>query len=205
MPEDDEEAHLRKEALAAQAEYYRLKSAELALDMARKEQRRDAVKEAAATAGNVAASAGRGALTLAKGVGAILAAIVVWAIYARANETTSTPAWTPPSDTTTNAPRVAEPAAPLAPVGSVTLYDRTTNAAIVVDAANAPARILSGELNYAHGTRIPVIINGQIGTVDADALGEAVEKYGAKPVTGAAFRAYEEKKKKDGGLGIGPR
>jgi hypothetical protein len=176
-----------------------LKSAELALDMARKEQRRDAVKGAAATAGNVAASAGRTALGLAKIVGAVLAAVAVYAIYSNANEQPSTRTWTsPPTDSNANAPRMADPPNTAAPVGSVMLYDKATNAPIVVDAADAPARILSGQLNYAKGTRVPVIIKGQIGTVDADELGDAVAKYGAKPVSGAAFRAHEQQKK-DGG------
>lgn len=85
-----------------------------------------------------------------------------------------------------------EPATPAAPVpGSVTLYDRETNAPVVVDAEHAHDAILSGQLNYAPGTRVPVRVGGKIGTVDADELGDAVAKYGATPVTSKAFHEHE--------------
>lgn len=84
--------------------------------------------------------------------------------------------------------------APAAPAqGSVTLYDKT-GAPVVVDAADAPGHILSGQLGYAPGTRVPVRINGEIGTVDADQLGEAVDKSKATPVTGKEFHAAEQQK-----------
>lgn len=79
--------------------------------------------------------------------------------------------------------------------GSVTLYDPKTNAPVVVDAADAHALILGGKLNYAPGTRVPVSIKGQVGSVDADELGDAVAKYGAKPVTSEAWHAAEQQEK----------
>ncbi len=84
-------------------------------------------------------------------------------------------------------PSATPPAAPAAPVpGSVTLYDKG-GAPVVVDAADAPGHILSGTLGYAAGTRVPVRINGEIGTVDADALSNAVAKSGATPVSSKDF------------------
>ncbi len=84
----------------------------------------------------------------------------------------------------------AAPAAP--PPGSVTLYDKATNAPIVVDAADAPKHILSGQLNYAPGTKIPVVFKGQASTVDADELGDAF-KAGASPLSSKDFHASEVK------------
>ncbi len=93
---------------------------------------------------------------------------------------------------------MADPVKPVAPpAGSVTLYDKETSAPVVVDAADAPAHILSGRLNYAPGTRVPVSINGKVGTVDADELGDAVAK-GAKPTTATAFHAAEQQQKYGG-------
>ena len=79
--------------------------------------------------------------------------------------------------------------------GSVTLYDPKTSAPVVVDSADAHALILGGKLNYAPGTRVPARINGQIVTVPADDLGDAVTKYGAKPVTGADYHAAQQQEK----------
>lgn len=88
-------------------------------------------------------------------------------------------------------PQPAQPAPATATPGSVTLYDKETSAPVVVDAEHAHAAILSGQLNYAPGTRVPVRMDGKIGTVDADELGDAVAKYGAKPVTAKAFHEHE--------------
>lgn len=86
-----------------------------------------------------------------------------------------------------------EPTAPVPPSpGTVTLYNRETNAPVVVDAADAPKHILSGELNYAPGTKIPVKIKGQVGTVDADELGDAF-KSGATPISSKDFHQSELK------------
>jgi hypothetical protein len=87
------------------------------------------------------------------------------------------------------------PAPATVPAGSITLYDPQTKAPVTVAAEDAPGHILAGRLNYVPGQRIPVKVNGQIGTVDADALGDAVAKYGAKPVTGAQYHEHEQQKK----------
>ncbi len=91
---------------------------------------------------------------------------------------------------------MAAPTAPAAPPaqGSVTLYDKS-GAPVVVDAADAPGHILSGQLGYAPGTRVPVRVNGEIGTVDADQLGEAVTTSKATTVTGKEFHEHEQQKK----------
>jgi hypothetical protein len=82
---------------------------------------------------------------------------------------------------------MAEPEKPAAPPpGSVTLYDKT-GAPVVVDAADAPGHIMSGQLGYASGTRIPVRVNGEIGTIDADHLQSAIGDGSASPVTGKEF------------------
>lgn len=85
---------------------------------------------------------------------------------------------------------MAEPTAK--PPPGVTLYDKETNAPVVVDAADAPAHILSGQLNYAPGTKIPVTYKGKASTVDADQLGDAF-KAGAAPLSSKEFHAAELK------------
>lgn len=92
------------------------------------------------------------------------------------------------------APPVAAPQ-PAAPPGTVTLYEKDTLAPVVVDAAEAPARLLSGNYGYAPGTRVPVKQGGKIGTVDASDLENAVQNFGAKPVTSAQFHEHEQQKK----------
>jgi hypothetical protein len=89
---------------------------------------------------------------------------------------------------------MADPKPTAPPAGSVTLYDKS-GGPVVVDAAAAPGHIASGEYGYAPGTRVPVKIRGEIGTVDADELGDAVSRYGAKPVTSAQFHEHEQQKK----------
>ena len=68
----------------------------------------------------------------------------------------------------------------------VTLYGRDKKP-VVVDAAEAPQRIMTGELGYLPGTKIPVKVNGQVGTVDADEIEQAAAQ-GARTVSGDEFR-----------------
>jgi len=81
------------------------------------------------------------------------------------------------------------------PAGSVTLYDKETNAPVVVDAADSHAQILSGKYKYAKGTRVPIEAGGKIGTVDIEELPDAIANYGAKPVTGAQWHEHEQQQK----------
>lgn len=83
---EDAEGELRKEALSAQAEFYRLKSAELALGIARKERRSRLARGAAATAVDAAEGAGRLAFTAGKVLLGLLALGIAYAVYANATE-----------------------------------------------------------------------------------------------------------------------
>ena len=111
----------------------------------------------------------------------------------------------PPRDEPVIGPPSAEPG-PSAPLpatqkaGSITLYDKS-GAPVSVAPEHAHDAILSGTYGYAPGTRVPVRMGTDIGTVDADALGDAVAKYGAKPVTSAQFHEHELQKKYGGTAG----
>lgn len=85
------------------------------------------------------------------------------------------------------------------PPPGVTLYDKD-GSPVVVDAKDAPAHILNGQYGYAAGTKVPVKIRGQIGTVDADQLGDAFAKSGATPVSSADYH-HAEFQQQYGGTG----